>query len=209
MKISEEELSRRKRRIIHTAFELFCRNGVDRVTIKDIAKMASVGEKSVYRYFNTKKELLLETGFVLWEEIVNELMVTIGSDYENKSGLEQVHYLLDGFRTLYENNADYVLFSYDYKLSLVHHAFVMTEAEYDEILRPIHDMYLDAIQKGIEDGSIAQREGAEDLYFAIWGLMRGFVVKMVIYDRMYAGKNPWKDRFDIACRLILSGLQHG
>lgn len=209
MKISEDELSRRKHRIIHTAFRLFCENGVDQVTIKDIAKMAHVGEKSVYRYFNTKKELLLQTGFVLWKEIVNELMVSIGVDYENKSGLEQVHALMEGFRTLYENNADYVLFSYDYKLSLIHHALQMTEAEYEEILRPIHDMYMSALEKGIQDGSIRQREGAEDLYFAIWGLMRGFVVKMVIYDRMYAGKSPWKERFDIACHLILSGLKNG
>lgn len=209
MKISEEELSQRKARIIHKAFILFCRNGIDKITIKDIAKAAGVGEKSVYRYFSTKKNLLMETGFMLWREIVNELSVTMGAEYKAKTGYEQIVDLLEGFRNLFENHAEYVLFSYDFKLFLIRHTAYLTETEYEDILKPIHTLYLDALRKGLKDGSIVSGQTAENLYYAMWGLMRGFVVKIVIYDRMYDGKNPWKDRFGVARELILKGLRNG
>lgn len=209
MKISEEELSQRKARIIHKAFTLFCRNGIDKITVKDIAKAAGVGEKSVYRYFNTKKDLLMETGFMLWREIVSELCVAIGDEYDTKTGYGQIEDLLDGFRNLFENHAEYVLFSYDFKLFLIRHAAYLTERQYEDILSPIHTLYLNALRKGLADGTVVSHEPAENLYYAMWGLMRGFVVKIVIFDRMYDGKNPWKDRFEIARNLVLSGLKNG
>ena len=50
------------RRIQHTAFELFEREGFEGVTIERIAAAAEVSPSSVYRYFGTKEQL------VLWDE---------------------------------------------------------------------------------------------------------------------------------------------
>ena len=50
------------RRIQHTAFELFERDGFEGVTIERIAAAAEVSPSSVYRYFGTKEQL------VLWDE---------------------------------------------------------------------------------------------------------------------------------------------
>ena len=41
MKITEQEFLKRKERIIETAFHLFCGNGIEKVTLTDIAKKDS------------------------------------------------------------------------------------------------------------------------------------------------------------------------
>lgn len=199
----------RKRRIIHEAFQLFCREGIDKVSLKEIANKSKVAEKSIYRYFGTKVNLVIETGSMLWKEIVSGLLDSIGDDYAAKSGYEQVVELLQQFRVLFGEYAQFVLFSYDYKLFLIRHGVKITADEYSAEIQPLREQYLKAFQKGMRDGSIKAEASPEELYFAIWGLMRGYSVKIVIYDRMYAGENIWRPQFDMACGLILSGLRNG
>lgn len=180
------------------------------MSIKDIAKIAQVGEKSVYRYFSTKAELTIATVCLLWKEIVYELIASIDQEeYEKKDGLGQIQCLLQCFRHLYEEHSEYVLFSYDYKLFLIRHEAFLTESEYIDEIHPIQNLYLKALAKGMEDGSIAINAEPEELYYAIWGLFRGYIVKIVIYGRMYAGTNMWYKSYESACALVLGGLRAG
>jgi AcrR family transcriptional regulator len=50
------------RRVQDAAYDLFEREGFDRVTIEQVAAAAEVSPSSVYRYFGTKEQL------VLWDE---------------------------------------------------------------------------------------------------------------------------------------------
>lgn len=209
LKITEAELALRKSRIIHTAFQLFCRDGIDNVSIKDVAKAADVGEKSIYRYFCSKMELVMATITVLWKEVVSELVDSVEAGYGLHDGLGQISCLLDCMNNLFENHASYVFFSYESRIFLARHGAKITEELYADELRPIEALYTEALKKGMADGSIAVHGDAEDLYYSIWGLMRGYVAKIVVYDRMYEGSNMWRGRFRLACALILGGLERG
>ena len=60
-----------------TALMLFIRRGVEQTSIKDIARAAGVTERSVYRYFETRSQLILATTFLFWDRIsaqVNDLV---------------------------------------------------------------------------------------------------------------------------------------
>lgn len=207
MKITEAELSKRKQRIIHTAFELFCKNGIDQVTVKDIAESAHVGEKSIYRYFHTKRDLMLATQSKLWKEIVEGLCSVVNEQFHEQNGYTQVSLLLEGFRNLFESYQAYVVFSYECKLFLIRHNTQMTQDEYDEFQHPLHQQFLKSIELGQADGTISKDMSAEDMYIALWGLLRGYVAKIVLYEQIYAGKNPWEGRFEIACRLLMKSLR--
>lgn len=209
MKISETELNQRIDRIIHAAFRLFCQDGIDHVSIKDVAREAGVGEKSIYRYFRCKTELVTNTTAVLWKEIVSEMLASLADGYEERSGLDQIWCLLHCMRTLFDNHANYVYFSYESKIFLAGNKTKVSEALYTEELRPIKERYFAALEKGMADGSIAARGEVEDIYYTVWGMMRGYVAKIVIYDRMYDGENEWRARFDTACAVIVAGLAHG
>lgn len=210
IKITEEELLERKSRIIHNAFQLFCKDGIDRVSMKEIAAKANVSEKSIYRYFGTKKDLIVEMIDILWDEIILELYTAVDETYHEKTGYQQIEHLLQCFRHLFEEHSNYVLFSYDYKLFLIRHNYTITEPNYSDTVHRIYSMYIQAIEKGIQDGSIhVAHRTPKDVYYTIWGLMRGYIVKIVIYDRIYSTTNLWLEQFDTVCDLILGGLKSG
>lgn len=207
MRITKEEQQQRRERIIYAAFTLFCEKGIDRVKMSEIARAAKVSDISVYRYFETKVDLAMETIGVLWHEIIAEMTRHIGEDYPAKSGFEQLRILLDGFEYLFEQKLNFVIFSYDYKLYLIRHMVSMSEGGVANVLGPLQEKYIAALEKGISDGSVRPLGTAEDMYWAIWGLMRGYVAKIAIYDNMYAGENMWKSRFQLARTMLETALR--
>lgn len=206
MKITEAEMLQRRDRIIFSAFRLFCQRGIERVSVEDIAKRARVSEKSVYRYFNTKPGLVLEVTHTLWKRIACELRSTVEQDFSCMSGVQQLETLLHAFRCLFEKHADDILFSYEYKLYFIRRSTKVQQKAIDDVLAPVKLLYLRALQKGQNDGTITCSFSPEELYTAIWGFMRGYVLKIVLYDRMYEGENFWKRGFESACAILLAGL---
>lgn len=207
MRITEDEQQERRERIINTAFALFSKKGIDRVTMTEIARVSGVANISVYRYFATKLDLTLETISLLWREIVAEMTQHIDETYDAKPGFEQLQTLLDGFEYLFEQKSNYVLFSYEYKLYLIRHGVILSEKRVSDLLDPLHQKYLLALEKGLSDGSIRPLGTAEDMYWAIWGMMRGYVAKIAIYERMYEGVNMWKSRFLLARTMLETALR--
>ncbi|KGP90340.1 TetR family transcriptional regulator [Pontibacillus chungwhensis BH030062] len=56
----ERRTELKKKKILNTAFELFSKYGVQKVSIQEIAKSAQVSQVTIYNYFGSKDQLLLE-----------------------------------------------------------------------------------------------------------------------------------------------------
>lgn len=208
IRITQEELKNRKERIIHQAFQLFCKYGIDHVTIENIAELSQVGEKSIYRYFGNKSDLVIHTASTLWKEIIEKIIASIDmTGYEHVSGYRQIETLIHGVRCLFLQYSEYILYSYDLKLYLVRHNRKISEDIYDEIIHPLAELYMGALEKGMADGSIFHHDDVRALYTSLWGLIRGYIVKIVIYDRMYDGENMWLKQYDLSASIILRGLR--
>lgn len=211
MKITEQEKEYRKERIIQTAFKLFCEKGIEKVTLSEIAKAAKVGDTTIYRYFKNKVQLVLSTMTILWREIGVSLEASAEEteNYHQMTGYEQIHVRIEGCKKLYLENADYVLFSYECKLYLQRNNVRLTEEQYDSLMKAVKEPCISALEKGKADGSIPVQEDSEDLFYAIWGAIRGYVVKIVIYESLCKDGGPWKSRYDVMERGILSALSSG
>lgn len=211
MKITEEELKRRKDRIINTAFCLFCQRGIEQVSLADIAKQAKVGNSAIYRYFTNKPQLVLATLSVLWRSIGLQLerQAENTKNYDQMTGWEQCFVQLEGYRRLYVENADYVLFSYESKLYLQRNGVSLSKHQYDHLMEEIRDPCIAALDKGKADGSIPATQSSEDLFYAIWGAVRGYIVKIVVYEALCRDENPWEGRYNILEDGILSALGAG
>ena len=55
----EELLEKRKNQILEAAIQIFSKKGFEGSTTKEIAKKAKVSEGTIFRYFKTKKEILI------------------------------------------------------------------------------------------------------------------------------------------------------
>lgn len=207
MKITEQELAARKKRIIYTAYELFCQRGIDSVPLKEVAQCAGVSLNSIFRYFDNKAELLHCTQSILWEEIVMRIL----SDSEGqllcaKNGFEEMRILLQNFQRLYEQHSAYLVFACEYKLFLVRQHITLSQRQHKKTLAPVYNAFYAALERGRLDGSITDREPIDTQFFVLWGVMRGFVEQIVVDNRIYGGENFWKDYFTLVLQRSLEGL---
>lgn len=208
IRLTEQALAERKDTILHTAYHLFCEFGVDGVSLEQIAKEANVGTSAVYRYFETKANLLWLTQKILWEELVSKIHTDGHARLSSaKSGFEELSMLLYRFKLLYTEHSKYLLFSNDYKMYLVRNRLQLPKAVYDQLMEPVYAIFLSALQRGHADGSISRKEPVEDQLFAILGVMRGFTEQIVLCDRMCAGGNPLEGRFDLVYQYVLRALE--
>lgn len=211
MRLTEKEMDARRELIIQNAFHMFCQRGIDAVSLLEITEASQVGENTIYRYFGSKENLVLEAFIRLWDTIMTSVEKSIEgiSNYAQLSGLEQIRTWINGFRHLYEIDAEFVLFSYEAKLYLLRHNIRLNNHQQDLLMQSIRGPCMAALEKGKRDGSIPTQQSNEDLFYAIWGTIRGYVVKIVIYDRLYGQDSPWKQRYETMASGILCALHSG
>lgn len=211
MKITSQEKEQRKERIVQTAFQLFCEKGIEQVSLSDIAKQSKVGEASIYRYFKNKAQLVFYTLNFLWKEISITLEEGLEEieNFDSLNGYEQFRSRLRCYKKLYTDHTDYVLFSYEAKLYLQRNHIQLKREEYDNMILEMKERCVAALNKGILDGSIPIELDTEDLFYAIWGAVRGYIVKIVVYDTLFEEGGPWTKRYDVMEQGILCALKSG
>lgn len=211
MRISENEQQQRRDNIINAAFYLFCARGIEKVTFAEVARRAGVGAATIYRYFPNKPALVLSTMRVLWEKITMEIdgEILYTDAYNALSGLEQLGVQMDSLAQLYINHADYIQFSYEAKIYLVRNKIKITPHLFDQLMDGIRVPCMQAIEKGQADGSIPTEEKSENLFYALWGAIRGYIVKIVLYDALCEEESPWGKRYIVLKRGLLCALQNG
>ncbi len=72
-------------RILKTARHLFAAKGYGSTSTAQIAKEAGIAEGTIFRYFPTKRDLLIELAIAGWVEILTELLTELSqlSSYDN------------------------------------------------------------------------------------------------------------------------------
>lgn len=211
MRLTKSEMQQRRETIILTAFHLFCKRGIDNVTLLEIAQTAKVGETTVYRYFENKTVLVLQAFVKLWDMIMKQVEDSVEDtpNYSEMSGYDQIAVWLDAFRQLYQYNEDFILFSYEAKLYLLRHKVILSRNYQDTLMQSVKEPCIAAFEKGRLDGSIPIKENSEDIFYAVWGTVRGYIVKIVIYDKLFHEGSPWKSRYSVMVKGVLSALRSG
>lgn len=211
MRKTEEEMQERREMMIQTAFRLFCDYGIENVSMSEIARKAQVGENTLYRYFDTKGKLVQAAFVKLWDIIMHNMESIVQStpDYELLTGYEQMRIWIRGFRHLFMADMEFLLFSYEAKLYLLRQKVKTDKFQQDILMHTVRDSCLKALNKGKEDGSIPVTDSSEDLFYAIWDSIRGFIVRVVFYEEPGGEDSPWEKRYEMMEKGILSALHSG
>ena len=62
-----------KKHITIVALDLFSKNGINRVSMDDVARKANVSKRTLYDFFSDKESLLIETLDEIKEPVSNDL----------------------------------------------------------------------------------------------------------------------------------------
>lgn len=109
-------------RIRTAAFELLAERGYDQVTTKEIAERAEVGEATLFRYLNSKHEILL---LVIGDKMKHHVDSTINADEQSsQQQSSSADQYLNRIYAIYDARADFYLSDPENVTSFLQNAFV-------------------------------------------------------------------------------------
>ena len=102
-----------------TALACFVENGIDKTTIRDIAHRAGLTERSVYRYFATKDELVVAAAFLYWDRAkAQAAQALVSARQPGMTGVEEIRVLLRSYAGLIFTDPAGIRFSLDAEVAL-------------------------------------------------------------------------------------------
>ncbi|HMM32948.1 MAG TPA: helix-turn-helix domain-containing protein [Clostridia bacterium] len=192
-----------KNKVVLQALRSFIEQGVDATSVAGIAAAAGLTERSVYRYFPTKAELVLETALLFWAETVKQAdAVYDGGAFSGLSGAEQIRAVLRSYGDLYFSEPEKLIFVHEAELYLYKHDMGglnknKPPAPYHEFRAPLAK----AIRRGIEDGSVPNNKNIELLYYNAYDALLGLIQKMSI-NSPHADAAMARQRIEHFCDLL-------
>ena len=70
---TKEKIDERKIKILNTAFDIFVEKTIEAVSMGEIAEAAGVGRATLFRYYPSKLELVIEVCGKKWKDVFDEL----------------------------------------------------------------------------------------------------------------------------------------
>ena len=71
-----KEMADRHNLILSTAFQLFAENTIEKVTMTDVANACGIGVATLYRYYQTKANLVLAVNTRIWNDYTKSVIQT-------------------------------------------------------------------------------------------------------------------------------------
>lgn len=180
--VREKKKEITRRTIMEVGFKLYAERGIELVTLPEIAGASIVGRATIFRYFNSKLELVIAIGAWKWEEYIKEYDEMIDEkDIQKMTGAEYLKLFLDSFLDLYRNHSDILRFSYYFN------SFVRNEKDalahmqpfinvVNELKKAFHEMY----ERGKQDGTLNTEISEEEMFSSSFHIMLAAVTRYAI-----------------------------
>lgn len=187
-----------KEKVIRVALDFFSTFGIENSKVSDIAIKANLTERTVFRYFATKNDLVLATALLFWNSTssrINKLM----EEEQNKSlkGIDKVRFILNQYASLYDSSKKELIFCDEAEtyLSRCGKSILLSN-------RPPIDFYKSneplakAIKDGILDKSIKDNKDIGLIYLNTYDGLLGFMQKLALSEELSNEKDA-RRRLDL------------
>ena len=184
--------------VIEKALEAFMEQGIEKTKVADIAKRAGLTERSVFRYFDTKADLVLAASILYWERTLQRVedMFHEKDGRNVSSGLEDVASLLGCYTKLYKLDPKGLRFTLDAEMCLQSagklHQLDQPPEPYETSVGPVAK----AIRKGLADGSISSKVDVREIYYNSYDCILGMM------QRLSIGGTPSAMELDYESRML-------
>lgn len=197
----EEQREKNIRLVTEKALDCFLENGIEKTKISDIAQLSGLTERSVFRYFETKADLVLAASLLYWNRVLERIdrMSHENSD-GSTTGLEDAEKILICYSKLYRLDPKGMRFTLDAELTL-HSAGRLHEIRNQppEPYETSNGPMAKAIRKGLADGSISPEVDVKEIYYNSYDAILG------IMQRLSIGGTPSARELDYDSRMLHLG----
>lgn len=198
--------------VIEIALKCFIEDGIEQSKISYIAKRAGLTERSIYRYFENKAELVFEAALCFWNENTSKIEQECVGRMPQISGLESIREVLLAYGEIY--------FISRQKLIFIHEAeFYLNKCGKSGLLEnkpPVlfeksNGPLAEAIRRGLADGTVNPKANIELLYFNAFDALLGLMQKLALsYDDDSMGeKLSARNRIRSLCTALTNSFSVG
>ncbi len=210
----EWEAGQRRERIVANAVKLFGKKDIDQITLEEIAKLSGYTVQNLYLYFRDKEDLFAA---VLLKGLNNLLSTALKAVMAEELGIDKVLAYGEQFVNFSMKNTRYfdlyLRFEREYYVYHKHpvrryHGDYLVQCQ--KLMDRISDLVIDAIRKGLEDGSIVSDLDPRHIMLFLWAQSLG-VVQVATMRRKYFSKtydvtmDTFMSEFRSSVRSYLSG----
>ncbi len=150
------QMAARRQRMLEVAFALFAENGIEAVSMPQVATACECGIATLYRYFNTKLTLAVAVSTWAWERCFTEDNANYRDEaIDQMTGAQQFEAYLGRFLGLYREHRDLLRFNQFFN------TFVQAEdaspeqmAPYLGMIQEVRDWFHGIYCKGQQDGTL-------------------------------------------------------
>ncbi|MCF0241609.1 MAG: hypothetical protein HUK25_03175, partial [Treponema sp.] len=132
------------------------------------ADKANIGVASLYRAFETKAEITIQAGILLWNNVQKDFLDYIGTAKDNLSGKEELEFFLSYFKILFNKHKAFIKFLDDFDhLMLSEKIDPQKLSEYEDCVINLQEPLLDAYTKGVKDKSLRKNVNIKLVYSSV------------------------------------------
>jgi AcrR family transcriptional regulator len=202
MKVSQEKKLETRKKIIGAAVAVMMDKGVQKATMREIAKQASIGDATIYNYFPTKEAILYGYYQDQLDDVVEQLKSVEG--FNEYSLQEQLQTLFETQLTLYLPDREFVQETF---LSVF---FSLKPSGHR--LKPIRRRFLeivtDIFQAAVEVEEIPEMVFGDITYQLFWDYSIGVVAYWLKDESdQFADTSLLIDQsLDLTCAILKAGI---
>lgn len=179
-----EGINKRKREVLEAAKLIFAEKTIEKATMQDIAEEAEVGVASVYRYYSTKLDLVMEVALDYHENQYAQIDTVL-----HGTGIEQASQVFDYLSKKFIENPAMLMFMEQLdSFVLSCEKGCLTEDVYDKIVNKNNEFLIKLIEKGIKDGSIRMDIKAKEIGNTCVELLMSLGQKLIIRNKLLKSK---------------------
>lgn len=173
-----------KEKVIQIALEFFCDQGIENSKVSDIAARAGLTERTVFRYFTTKSDLVLASALYFWENAQANIRLQMEKNLQGAlNGIAKVRFILNQYASLYESSKKELIFcdcaetylNRSDRLVLLSHR---PPVDFYQSMDPLAK----AIKDGLVDGSIPPNKNIGLIYLNTYDGLLGFMQKLALSE---------------------------
>lgn len=152
----QKRREKKKEAICRSAFDLFSKYGVQKVTIEEIAKTANVSQVTIYNYFHSKDGLLQNVICMFANEIWEQYVDLLQSDLPFPEKIESI--IFDKTKLAGDLNADFI------------RSFVSNNTEIEKFIDNLYQnqilpLLMDFFREGQEQGYVNPELSTKTILF--------------------------------------------
>lgn len=206
------EMAARRERLLEAGFRLMSARTIEAVTLQQIADEARIGIATLYRYFKTKPDLVIEIGTNIWKRYYAE----VEKEYARLNGpamnaAEELEFFLDSIIELYRSRRDVLRFNRNFDTYVQHERCTAAQMRpYNDAVAVFAKKFHTVVRKARADSSLRIPVSEPRLFVNLLYTMlsvAGKYAEGLVYPP--DGERDMTDELEAIKRMILDSLTGG